>query len=103
MTVENERRSLPRFTLLLPVWLQPASDREPNALTRDIGANGVFFYTSSTLTEGAKIQFVTRLPMKGGSFPEMDVRYTGNVVRVEVRVAGLLGVAVQIDSHEIML
>jgi hypothetical protein len=98
----GEARSLSRFTLSLPIWLSSESTNEPDALTRDISADGVFFYTHSTLTLGADLQFVTRIPIKSVAFQQMRVRYGGRVVRIERVHEGILGIAVKIDRHEFL-
>lgn len=98
----GEGRSVSRFTLSLPIWLGSESTNEPDALTRDISADGVFFYTHSTLTLGADLQFVTRIPVKSVAFRQMRVRYGGQVVRIETVREGMSGIAVKIDHHELL-
>lgn len=100
---ENERRSLPRFAVSLPVWLGALRQGEPTALTRDISAGGIFFYTRSELAKDTPVEFVTALHSGAAAFPELQVRYTGKVVRIESMPAGMHGVAVQITSHEFLV
>jgi len=99
--IESERRTAPRFALSVPVWLE-SSAGEPEALARDMSADGMFFYTHSKLAVGADIAFTTRLPLEHVALREVQVHYRGKVVRVEEVTAGLFGVAVRTESHEFL-
>lgn len=99
---ENQRRKAARFVLSVPVWLGSCAG-EPNALARDMSADGIFFYTHSMLAVGAEIEFRTKLPLEAVVLPEIQVRYTGKVVRVEKLTAGFFGVAARMESHEFLV
>ena len=95
-----ERRTAPRFVLSVPVSLESHTD-EPTGI--DMSADGIFFYTRSKLDVGTDIEFTAILPLEYVALPEIQVRYKGKVVRFEELSPGLLGVAVQTASHEVLV
>ena len=72
--------------------------------TRDVSSSGVFFYLDGYFHdhpgEREPIEFTLTLPLNSTLAPEIKVRYTGEVVRVETLPDGKLGVAAKMMGHE---
>ncbi len=97
---EPERRKLQRFDLRLPAWLMPngpKNGRKVTVITRDISADGAFFFTNEPLVVGAPVTACVVLPAREGRRQMPDktgVIFKGQVVRV-----GMDGVAVCFDRQ----
>ena len=80
-----EQRSSRRFSLKLPVSIRYADGqaREVPAETRDVSAQGVFFYTGSKVAEGSKVEFTLTLPPEITLTESIRVRCMGRVVRID--------------------
>lgn len=64
---EAERRKIQRFNLRLPAWLMPIgpeTGRKVPTTTRDISADGAFFFTNEPLKVGSLIAACVILPAK---------------------------------------
>lgn len=80
------------------------SPHEETTFTRDVSSSGVFFYLDGYFQNhpGTQepIEFTLTLPLNSALAPEIKVRYTGEVVRVEALPDGKLGVAAKMMGHE---
>jgi PilZ domain len=104
----DERRIAPRFPMRLPMKVKffNESPREEVTFTRDVSSSGVFFYLDGYIEnhpgEHEPIEFTLTLPLNSAMAPEIKVRYTGEVVRIEMLPDGKLGVAAKMMGHEFM-
>lgn len=102
----DERRIAPRFPMRLPVKVRFFDEQphEESTFTRDVSSSGVFFYLDGYYAghpgEQEPIEFTLTLPLNSALAPEIRVRYTGQVVRVESLPDGKLGVAARMSGHE---
>lgn len=80
-----EQRSSRRFSLKLPVSIRYADGQpqEVPAETRDVSAQGVFFYTGSKVAEGSRVEFTLTLPPEITLTESIRVRCRGRVVRID--------------------
>ena len=83
--VKTEQRTSRRFALKLPVSIRCDDGvlREVPAETRDLSAQGVFFYTGSALSQGSKVEFTLTLPPEITLTESIRVRCRGRVVRID--------------------
>ncbi|MBV9073199.1 MAG: PilZ domain-containing protein [Acidobacteria bacterium] len=79
-----EQRSSRRFALKVPVSIRcdEATPKEIPAETRDLSAQGVFFYTGESLAEGSKLEFTLTLPPEITLTESIRVRCRGKVIRI---------------------
>lgn len=84
-TTKAEQRTSRRFALKLPVSIRCEDGKmiEVPAETRDVSAQGVFFYTGSRLSEGSKVEFTLTLPPEITLTDSIRVRCRGRVVRID--------------------
>jgi hypothetical protein len=82
---KTDQRTSRRFALKLPVSIRYADGqpREIPAETRDVSAQGVFFYTGSRLSEGEKVEFTLTLPPEITLTESIRVRCRGRIVRID--------------------
>jgi hypothetical protein len=97
----SEKRAIRRFTLQLPVAVNPVSEsgEEMAAETRDVSSNGVCFYCDAAMEPNSAIEFTVTLPGEVTMTEPMKVMCRGKVVRVE-EVDGKFAIAAAIDSYE---
>ena len=90
----------------LPMKVKFFNERahEEDTFTRDVSSNGVFFYLDGYIQnhpgEHESIEFTLTLPLSSALAPDIRVRYTGEVVRIETLPDGKLGVAARMIGHE---
>ena len=103
MTSErHERRSGRRLPVASPVTVRQPDGSEVSGLTRDLSSNGIFLYSNTAMTEGAKLELVVMLP------PELGVGAGGwalcqaSVVRVEQAGGKSMGIAATLDRIELL-
>lgn len=96
-----EQRTSRRFALKLPVSVRCDNGHveEVSAETRDVSAQGVFFYTGSSLSEGTKVEFTLTLPPEITLTESIRVRCRGRVVRIDDE-APRVGVAAIIEQYD---
>lgn len=96
-----EQRTSRRFSLKLPVSIKcdDGKSRDVTAETRDLSAQGVFFHTDSTITQGAKVEFTLTLPPEITLTESIKVRCRGKVVRVDSEKSKT-GVAAIIEQYD---
>ncbi len=81
--VQVERRVGQRFSFLLPVSFHDvASGTHGLGFTQDLSSRGVFFFTDSSLQEGAEIELTLNMPSEITLGESMRVRCRGHVLRV---------------------
>src|SRR5437588_509815 len=81
---KTEQRTSRRFALKLPVSIRCENGEitEVPAETRDVSAQGVFFYTGSRLSKGSKVEFTLTLPPDITLTESIRVRCRGRIVRI---------------------
>ena len=98
---KTEQRTSRRFALKLPVSIrcEDGNIQEVSAETRDVSAQGVFFYCGSKLTHGAKVEFTLTLPPEITLTESIRVRCRGRVVRIDdMRLQS--GIAAIIEQYD---
>jgi hypothetical protein len=100
----EEKRALPRFPLEIPLWLKlPESDATVHGRTRDVSANGVFFYINCALQEKSELEFTMTLPPELTRTAAIQVCCKATVLRVhEDPASGKIGVAASIQSYDFL-
>jgi hypothetical protein len=104
----NERRTAPRYDLLLPVSVRVPDEKESaswTGRTRDISVQGVYFTTDHEPNTGAELDLTMTLPTEVTGRSEVFIRAIGKVLRVEKRFGNgdqSVGVAVAFEVHEIV-
>lgn len=96
-----EQRSSRRFSLKLPVSIRYADGqaKEVPAETRDVSAQGVFFYTGSKVAEGSQVEFTLTLPPEITLTESIRVRCRGRVVRID-EARPQSGIAAIIEQYD---
>jgi hypothetical protein len=99
-----DRREARRFSMSLPMRLLAigARSKEIRATTRDVSYRGLYFLSESKFEVGSQIDFVLTLPQNVSATGEVDIRCSGQVVRIESRSNGHLGVAAKIERYEFL-
>jgi hypothetical protein len=104
MTEPQEKRSVRRFALRVPVTVQ-RGDAAPaeSADLRDVSARGICFHLDSAIAQGAEIGFILTLPPEITLTESIRVQCKGRVVRVEEPgEAGKVAVAAVIEEYEFL-
>jgi hypothetical protein len=101
MDLDAERRSGTRITARVPTRVRTAQGKDLNAQTRDVSANGVFFYTQSLIEKGTDVELVLILPPELTSGEKYWVCCQATIVRVEDGGAEF-GLAAQIRRMDIL-
>ena len=96
-----DQRMSRRFALKLPVSIRCNNGHveEVAAETRDVSAQGVFFYAGSLLSEGTKVEFTLTLPPEITLTESIRVRCRGRVVRIR-QEPPRVGVAAIIEQYD---
>jgi len=96
-----DQRTSRRFALKLPVSIRCNNGHveEVTAETRDVSAQGVFFYAGSLLSEGTKVEFTLTLPPEITLTESIRVRCRGRVVRIK-QEPPRVGVAAIIEQYD---
>ena len=104
MTDGADRREARRFLMSLPmrVLSREARSNELRANTRDVSYRGLYFLSETKFDVGNQIEFVLTLPQKVSPSGEVDIRCTGQVVRVEAGTNGTMGIAAKIERYEFL-
>lgn len=99
-----DRREARRFSMSLPMRVLPreARSKELRANTRDVSYRGLYFLSEAKFDVGAPIDFVLTLPQRVSTSGEVDIRCSGQVVRIEVGTNGTMGVAAKIERYEFL-
>jgi PilZ domain len=99
-----DRREARRFSMSLPMRVLPrgAHQKELRVNTRDVSYRGLYFLSETKFEVGSPVEFVLTLPQKLSASSEVDIRCTGQIVRVEVGKNGTMGVAAKIERYEFL-
>jgi hypothetical protein len=100
---KTELRTSRRFALKLPISIRCENGyiSEVPAETRDVSAQGVFFYTNTKLAEGSRVEFTLTLPPEITLTESIRVRCRGRVVRVDDdRTDAQTGMAAIIEQYD---
>jgi hypothetical protein len=99
---KTEQRSSRRFSLKLPVSIRCEDGvvREVPAETRDLSAQGVFFYTGTGVSQGSKVEFTLTLPPEITLTEAIRVRCRGRVIRVDQERQHQTGIAAIIEQYD---
>ena len=99
-----ERREARRFTMSLPMRVFPRESRgrELDAHTRDVSYRGLYFLADSKFDVGSEIEFVITLPQQVTQSSDVNIRCTGEIVRIEPVENGRVGIAAKIARYEFM-
>jgi PilZ domain-containing protein len=99
-----ERREARRFTMSLPMRVLPreSKGREVDASTRDVSYRGLYFLADTKFEIGSEIEFVIILPQQVTQSEDVNIRCLGEVVRIEPRENGRVGIAAKIARYEFM-
>jgi hypothetical protein len=99
-----DRREARRFAMSLPMRVLPreARGKEVRANTRDVSYRGLYFLSETKFDVGTPIDFVLTLPQRVSASGEVDIRCSGQVVRIEVGTNGTMGVAAKIERYEFL-
>lgn len=98
-----EQRANRRFSLQLPVSIRYTDGHAPeiNAETRNVSAQGVYFFAPSKLAEGSRIEFTMTLPPEITLTDSIRVRCQGKVVRIDDSGLGPeIGIAAIIEQYD---
>jgi len=102
-STKSERRSRNRVEVRLPVTVKPKDgSAEQIAYTRDLSAQGIFFYSDSKITEGSQLEMVLILPKEITAGERKWVCCQASVVRVEAGTGQGFGVAAVFDRLDVM-
>ena len=98
-----DRRISHRFALQVPITLVlPGTGLKVKGQTRDISANGVFFYANLPLTEHQEIELLMTLPYEFAVTP-VRVACRARVLRVENDdLSGQKGMAAAIQRFDFL-
>jgi hypothetical protein len=100
---QEERRSLPRFPLQLPVEVRSAGVVGPlTTVTRDVSASGLYVYMEEGLKVGDFIEFTMVLPPELTQTTDIHVFCKAKVLRVEPSQGNRIGVAATISHYEFL-
>jgi hypothetical protein len=99
--MKEEQRANRRFSLKLPVSVKYSKGEaeEITAETKDVSAQGIYFFMESQLDEGSHIEFTLTLPPEITLTESIRVRCKGKVVRVET-AGEQMGIAAAIDQYD---
>ena len=99
-----ERREARRFSMSLPMRVLPRESlgRELDAYTRDVSYRGLYFLADSNFEVGSEIEFVITLPQQVTQSTDVNIRCTGEIVRIEPVDNGRVGIAAKIARYEFM-
>lgn len=73
---------------------------EEKTFTRDVSSSGAFLYVDCEIGTRRRLELILTLPPEGENPANIQVRYSGEVVRLERLPEGRLGVAAALESCE---
>lgn len=76
--------------------------RELDARTRDVSYRGLYFLADSKFDVGNEIEFVITLPQQVTQSGDVNIRCSGQIVRIEPVENGRVGIAAKIARYEFM-
>ncbi len=101
MSDDKQRRRNPRFAVRQNL-VAASNGGEVAGTSRDINAEGIFFFTSTPVAEGDSLEIRLNLPAGIVFSDDVSLRALGKAVRIERNDgAGTFGVAVAFENIEI--
>lgn len=97
-----ERRTKPRQSLRLPVEVSLPGTGSLTGITRDISADGVYFYVGREIDKPELMQFVVAFPPEYTLAETKKIRCTGEVVRIDRGTPSGTGIAAAIKTYEML-
>ena len=101
----SDRRLAQRFRLHIPLYMRAWKSEAPELKVESVNVSecGAYFETDTPPCEGAVMQIRLQMPEEITSFPTVEWRCTGKVVRIQPPSSpgALLGVGVRFDYYEI--
>jgi hypothetical protein len=76
--------------------------RELDAHTRDVSYRGLYFLADANFDIGSEIEFVITLPEQVTRSGNVNIRCSGEIVRIEPVDNGRVGIAAKIARYEFM-
>lgn len=99
--MQQERRAKQRFPVQVPIVITGGlAGGEIQGVTRNVSANGVFFYPKEWPSGLSSIAFKMIFPPEITGMESRRVACKGTVVRSELTQQGRTGIAATIDSYE---
>ncbi len=99
-----ERRTSRRFHMSLPLVVrfpEGSTGSEITTATTDVSFRGLFFLLEDDHSVGSSLEFVLTLPKEVTLVGDVQIRCTGEVVRVEDH-NGRHGIAARIEKYEFL-
>lgn len=72
------------------------------AETRDISFRGLYFMLDQSCKAGSPLEFVLTLPKEITMAGDVQIRCTGEVIRVDEKQPGRCGIAARIDKYDFL-
>jgi hypothetical protein len=105
MQVQVEKRALRRFEMRVPAFIRLAGGAQPEFVTetKNVSAQGLFFYIDRPLEPGSVIEVTTTFPPYITLTEPLRVRFTARVIRTEsAELSGRVGVGASIEKYEFL-
>ncbi len=104
MSDGSDRREARRFNMNLPMRVLPRDSQSPEftAHTRDVSYRGLYFLAEAAFKVGSSIEFVITLPEQVTRSVDVNIRCSGQVVRIEPTNNGKTGFAAKIERYEFL-
>ncbi len=101
MSDQTQKRRNPRFPVERDLTAA-AEGQQISGKTRDVNAEGLFFFTTVPISEGSRVSVLLKLPAGSIFSDEVVLRASGKAVRIE-RSDGdsKIGVAVSFEQIQI--
>ncbi len=105
MSTGSERRTSRRFNMSLPLVVRFPDEGAPldaSAETRDISFKGLYFTLDKSCKQGSPLEFVLTLPREITMAGDVQIRCSGEVIRVDEKQTGKCGIAARIDKYDFL-
>src|SRR5258706_11849021 len=101
MSTSANQRNARRISLNLPLTVRTNEGSDATmAATKDVSAQGVFFYLDTDVAEGSPIEFTLTLPPEITLTECIKVHCVGKVVRVDSNDGNKVGIAAAIEQYD---
>ncbi len=104
MSDGSDRREARRFNMTLPMRVLPRDSQSTEfiAQTRDVSYRGLYFLAEAAFKVGSSIEFVITLPEQVTRSADVNIRCSGQIVRIEPTNNGKTGIAARIERYEFL-
>jgi len=104
MSDGSDRREARRFNMTLPMRVLPRDSQSAEfiAQTRDVSYRGLYFLAEAAFKVGSSIEFVITLPEQVTRSADVNIRCSGQIVRIEPTNNGKTGIAAKIERYEFL-